>query len=80
MRGRLIHQDGQHGLLTAGTVDSLGTSQGTCHGEAARLTCAESTGFKGSELLHAQLSQWSNQQRGLGIGDGQLLGVHRFTE
>ena len=80
VRGRLIHEDGQHGLLTAGTVDSLGTSQGTCHGEAARLTCAEGTGFKGGQLLHAQLSQRANQQRGLGIGDGQLLGVHRFAE
>ena len=80
VRGRLIHQDGQHGLLTAGTIDSLGTSQGACHGKAARLTCAEGTGFKGGQLLHAQLSQRANQQRGLGIGDGQLLGVHRFTE
>ena len=80
MCGRLIHQDGQHGLLTAGAVDSLGTSQGACHGEAARLTCTEGTGLKGSELLHAQLSQRANQQRGLSIGDGQLLGVHRFTE
>ena len=80
VRGRLIHQDGQHGLLTAGTVDSLGTSQGARHGEATRLTRAEGTGLKGGELLHAQLSQRANQQRGLGIGDGQLLGVHRFTE
>ena len=80
VRGRLIHQDGQHGLLTAGTVDSLGTSQGARHGEAARLTRAESAGLKRGELLHAQLSQRANQQRGLGIGDGQLLGVHRFTE
>ena len=80
VRGRLIHQDRQHGLFTAGTVDSLGTSQGACHGEAACLTCAEGTGFEGGQLLHAQLSQRANQQRGLGIGDGQLLGVHRFTE
>ena len=80
MRGRLIHQDGQHGLLTARTVDSLGTSQGTCHGEAARLTRTEGTGLKGGELLHAQLSQRTNQQRRLGIGGGQLLGVHRLTE
>ena len=80
VRGRFIHQDGQHGLLTAGTVDSLGTSQGACHGEAACLTCAEGAGLKGGELLHAQLSQRANQQSRLGIGGGQLLGVHRFTE
>ena len=75
MRGGLIHQHSQHGLLTAGAVNGLGAGQGAGHGEAARLTGAQGTRFQRVHALKAQLRQRAHHQVVIGGAHGELAAL-----